>query len=114
MTDRTTEAMTDTTPGRDTRRHLKRIAHHLDPVVLVGDQGVSEAVVAETRRALDDHELIKVRLHAGDREQRRAMAQALAQACDAVVIQSIGKVTVLFRKNPEPDPRLSNLARFGG
>lgn len=100
-------------PDRDTRRHLKRIAHHLDPVVLVGDHGVSDALVAETQRALADHELIKVRIHAADREARRAMAQALAEACDASVIQSIGKVTVLFRKNPEPDPKLSNLVRFG-
>lgn len=114
MAEMMTEAITQATPDRETRRRLKRIAHHLDPVVLVGDQGVSEAVVAETHRALHDHELIKVRVHAGDREQRRAMAHALAQACDAVVIQSIGKVTVLFRKNPEPDPKLSNLARFGG
>lgn len=100
-------------PDRDTRRQLKRIAHHLDPVVLVGDHGVSDALVAETQRALADHELIKVRIHAADREARRAMEQALAEACDASVIQSIGKVTVLFRRNPEPDPKLSNLVRFG-
>jgi len=100
-------------PDRDTRRQLKRIAHHLDPVVLVGDHGVSAALIAETQRALADHELIKVRIHAADRQERRAMAQALAEACDASMIQSIGKVTVLFRKNPEPDPKLSNLVRFG-
>ncbi|MDZ7668966.1 MAG: ribosome assembly RNA-binding protein YhbY [Gammaproteobacteria bacterium] len=105
--------MAASTPDRDTRRQLKRIAHHLDPVVLVGDHGVSAALIAETQRALADHELIKVRIHAADREARRAMAQSLAEACDASVIQSIGKVTVLFRKNPEPDPKLSNLVRFG-
>lgn len=105
--------MTASEPDRETRRHLKRIAHHLDAVVLVGDNGVSDALVAETQRALADHELIKVRIHAADREARRAMVQALAEACDASVIQSIGKVTVLFRKNPEPDPKLSNLVRFG-
>lgn len=93
-------------------RQLKRIAHHLEPVVLVGDQGVSEALIAETRRALDDHELIKVRIHAADRDTRRAMADALANACDAAVIQRIGKVTVLYRPSPEPNPKLSNLVRF--
>jgi RNA-binding protein len=97
---------------KSSRRELKRIAHHLEPVVLVGDQGVSDAVIAETRRALDDHELIKVRIQAG-RGDRAALADQLAAACDAAVIQSIGKVTVLFRRNPEPNPRLSNLARFG-
>ncbi|MFW6093724.1 MAG: ribosome assembly RNA-binding protein YhbY [Pseudomonadota bacterium] len=96
-----------------TRRQLKRVAHHLDPVVLVGEQGVSDAVVAEAERALTDHELIKVRIHAMERADRAALAETLAQACAATVVQSIGKVTVLFRKNPEPNPKLSNLSRYG-
>jgi len=95
-----------------TRRKLRRIAHHLDPVVLVGEHGVSESVVAETRRALDDHELIKVRLHAGDRGTRQAMTQALARACDADVVQRIGRIAVLFRPNPGANQKLSNLSRF--
>lgn len=108
----TTGATSGSAPDRATVRQLKRIAHHLDPVVTIGDQGVSEALVAETERALTDHELIKVRIHAGDREERRALADALADACGATVIQRIGKVTVLFRRNPEPNPKLSNLTRF--
>lgn len=110
----TMRAMTAESLDRETARALKRIAHHLDPVVLVGDQGVSEALVAETERALADHELIKVRIHSGDRDTRRALADALAEATGAAVVQSIGKVTVLFRKNPEPNPKLSNLVRFSG
>lgn len=102
-----------TPPDNETRRRLKRIAHHLHPVILVGDQGVTEALIAETERALDDHELIKVRLHSEDRDNRRSLADALAEACGAAVVQRIGKVAVLFRKNPEPKPRLSNLSRFG-
>lgn len=105
--------MSEATPlDRETRRALKQIAHHLEAVVLVGEQGVSDAVVAETDRALDDHELIKVRIHASDRHARKALAEALATACGAAVVQSIGKVTVLFRRNPEPNPKLSNLVRF--
>jgi RNA-binding protein len=96
-----------------TRRRCKRIAHHLAPIVLLGDKGVSAAVIAETDRALNDHELIKVRL-AGDREQRAALIDQLADACAAAVIQRIGRVGVLYRANPEADPRLSNLARFSG
>ena len=101
-----------TSPQPD-RRRLKRIAHHLDPVVMVGERGVSEAVVAETQRALADHELIKVRIQSGNRGTREAMARALAQACDAEVLHRVGKVAVLFRKNAEPNHRLSNLTRFG-
>ncbi|MFU8813789.1 MAG: ribosome assembly RNA-binding protein YhbY [Pseudomonadales bacterium] len=106
--------MTKMSSDNETKRRLKRIAHHLEPVVLVGDQGVSEALVNEARRALEDHELIKVRIHGADRQQRAILADQLAEACGAAVIQSIGKVTVLFRKNPEPNPKLSNLERFGG
>jgi RNA-binding protein len=97
-----------------TRRRLKRIAHHLEPIVLVGDHGISDSLIAETRRALEDHELIKVRIHSGDREVRQTLAGELAVACEATIIQSIGKTAVLFRKNPHPNLKLSNLARFGG
>ena len=96
------------------KKQLKQIAHHLDPVVTVGDQGISEPLIAETQRALADHELIKVKIHAEDRTERKALGEALAEACEAHIVQTIGKVAVLFRKNPEPNPRLSNLARFGG
>ncbi|MBX3706921.1 MAG: ribosome assembly RNA-binding protein YhbY [Pseudomonadales bacterium] len=103
---------TDKLATRD-RKRLRQIAHHLDPVIAVGDQGVSQAVIAETERALDDHELIKVRVHDADREERARVAEALAEACNAVVVQSIGRIVVLYRRNPEAEPRLSNLARFG-
>lgn len=82
-------------------------------MVLIGDHGVSDALVAETRRALDDHELIKVRVHAADRAARNALTDALATACEAAIVQRIGKTAVLFRKNPEPNHKLSNLTRFG-
>jgi RNA-binding protein len=103
---------TKSTDTRD-RKRLRQIAHHLDPVVTVGDQGLSDALIAETERALADHELIKVRLHSSDREERALAAQALAAACNAEIVQSIGKILVLYRRNPEAKPRLSNLARFG-
>ena len=93
---------------------LRRIAHHLDSVVSVGDAGVTDGVVAETQRALDDHELIKVRLHTADRAERAKETEQLAQACDARVIQKIGKIAVLFKPNPDANPKLSNLHRFSG
>ncbi|MEZ5559674.1 MAG: ribosome assembly RNA-binding protein YhbY [Pseudomonadales bacterium] len=96
-----------------TRKRLRQIAHHLDPVVIVGDQGISDAVVAETVRALDDHELIKVKIHSEDRTERQQLGDTLAAACAAECIQRIGKIVVLYRKNPEPKANLSNLVRFG-
>ncbi|HSG88670.1 MAG TPA: YhbY family RNA-binding protein, partial [Pseudomonadales bacterium] len=75
----------------DQRRMLRRIGHHLQPVVIVGDEGLSSGVLKETERALDDHELIKVRLPAADKDMRRAMGEALCAATGAVLIQSIGR-----------------------
>jgi RNA-binding protein len=95
------------------RKQLRQIAHHLDPVVIVGDHGVSDALIAETDRALTDHELIKVKVQNTDREARATAAEALASACNAEIVQSIGKIRVLYRRNPDAKPRLSNLARFG-
>ncbi len=106
--------MSPTPLDNRSRKHLRQIAHHLDPVVTVGDAGISEALTAETARALSDHELIKVKIHAEDRNERKILAEELARACHADIVQTIGKITVLFRKNPEPNPRLSNVSRFGG
>ena len=97
-----------------TRKQLKQIAHHLQPVVTVGDAGVSDAVIAETDRALKDHELIKVKLHSADRDEREHLGETLAAACEAETVQKIGKVIVLFRRNPQPNPDLSNLSRHRG
>lgn len=96
------------------RKRLRQIAHHLHPVVIVGEAGVSEAVITETDRALSDHELIKVKVNAEDREDRAALSAALTDACRAEVVQRIGKVLVLYRHNPEARESLSNVLRAGG
>jgi len=96
------------------RKRLRQIAHHLHPVIIVGDAGVSDAVVAETDRALCDHELIKVKVNSEDRDARDALGTALTDACRAEVIQRIGKVLVLYRANPEARESLSNVLRAGG
>ncbi|MEM8765959.1 MAG: ribosome assembly RNA-binding protein YhbY [Pseudomonadota bacterium] len=93
------------------RKELRSIAHHLHPVIIVGDGGVSDAVINETNRALDDHELIKVKINAFDREDRAALGAHLTDACGAELVQKIGKVLVLFRQNPDAKPALSNLTR---
>ena len=97
-----------------TRRRLRQIAHHLSPVVSIGEAGVSDAVIAETDRALNDHELIKVKIHSADRAVRTAQSDALLRACGAQAVQRIGKVLVLYRPNPEAKAELSNLSRGQG
>jgi RNA-binding protein len=79
------------------RRHLKGLAHPLKPVILIGNAGLTDAVVAETSRALTDHELIKVRLPGQDREQRDAALLSLAERTGSAFVARIGHIAVLFR-----------------
>ncbi len=76
-------------------------AHHLDPVVLVGGDGLSPSVKKEIEAALKSHGLIKVRVFSDDRAAREAMLQTLADELNAAPIQHIGKLLVLWRPMPE-------------
>jgi RNA-binding protein len=94
------------------KRRLRQVAHHLQPVVTVAEKGVTEGLLDETRRALSDHEIIKAKVNVADRDARRAFGETLAAQCGSEIVQVIGKVWVLYRPNPDADPRLSNVARF--
>jgi RNA-binding protein len=83
------------------RRHLKGLAHPLKPVILMGNAGLTNSVVAETARALADHELIKVRLPGQDREARDAALAQLAERTESTMVTRIGHVAVLYRPHPE-------------
>ena len=93
------------------RKRLRAIAHHLDPVVSIGDGGVSPGVIDEANRALRDHELIKAKVHSEDREDRRQLGEALCEQTGATIVQRIGKTLVLYRANPDANAKLSNVAR---
>jgi RNA-binding protein len=94
------------------RRGLRQVAHHLLPIVTIAERGITEHSIDETRRALRDHEIIKARVNGVDRTRRQQLGEALAAQCDCEIVQVIGKVWVLYRANPDADPRLSNVARF--
>ncbi len=93
------------------RRQYRAIAHHLKPVVTVSENGISEGVVSELERALNDHELIKVKLAIADRDVRREAAEELCQLSRSEQVQIIGKIVVLYRKATKPNPKLSNILR---
>jgi len=76
-------------------------AHHLDPVVMIGNDGLTPAVKKETDAALNAHGLIKVRVLGDDREQREAIFQELCDGLNAAPIQHIGKLLVLWRPKPK-------------
>lgn len=92
-------------------RQLRAIGHKLKPVVTIAGNGLSEGVRAELERALTDHELIKVKLAVGDREVRDAVLQELLEEHRAELVQRVGNVALLLRRNPDADPRKSNLQR---
>lgn len=94
------------------KKRFRRIGHELSPVILTGGSGVTEGVLAETDRALEDHELIKVRVNGEDREERAAAIQMIAARTKSQIVQIIGKVVVLYRPARKPNAKLSNLLRY--
>ncbi|WP_417545084.1 ribosome assembly RNA-binding protein YhbY [Marinobacter sp.] len=93
------------------RREYRAIAHHLKPVIIVGDKGLTENLQEELERALNDHELIKIKVASQDREARQETIKALCGASGAEVVQTIGKIAVVMRRSKQPNPKLSNLLR---
>jgi RNA-binding protein len=82
-------------------------AHHLDPVVMIGNDGLTDNVRKEIDAALNAHGLVKVRVHGDDRVAREAMYQSLADDLGAAPIQHIGKLLVLWRPKP-PKAKAAN------
>lgn len=84
------------------RRTLKARAHGLDPVVLIGDGGLTAAVLEEIDRSLNAHELIKVRVAGEDRDARSDILRRVCEDLGATAIQHIGRILVIYRQRPEP------------
>ena len=104
--------MSFTSPLKSTElKQLRAIAHKLNPVVTVAGKGLSDGVIAELHRALDDHELIKIKVSVGDRDMRDNLIEQLAQQVDAALVQRIGNTATLLKRNPSADPKKSNLKR---
>lgn len=93
----------------DFRKRLRSIGHRLHPVVTIAGNGLSQAVGNELERALHDHELVKLRLAIDDRESRSELIIRITSQFHAEVVQRIGKVVVLYRRNPQANPRLTNV-----
>jgi RNA-binding protein len=80
------------------KKHLRRLAHPLRPVVMLGNAGLTDAVVGELDRALADHELVKVSARVGERTTRDAALEELARRTQASMVQRIGHVGVFYRR----------------
>lgn len=82
------------------RRKLRALGHHLDPVVIIGQGGVSDAVTAAVEQALYDHELIKIKVNEGPADRHEA-AEALANTTGAEIAQVLGRTVLLFKQRDE-------------
>lgn len=82
------------------KRHLRGLAHHLKPVVWIGQHGISENVVAELELALDTHELVKIKI-ADERDARKELTEKICKDTKAELVQMIGQMSVVFRRNPK-------------
>ena len=104
------------------RKEIRAQAHHLEPVVRIGGEGLTPAVVKETDAALKAHGLIKVRVFSDERDTREAMLAELCDKLDAAPIQHIGKLLILWRPVPEkekaeredrkPGPKVVKIIKF--
>jgi RNA-binding protein len=95
----------------DRKKALRSLGHNLKPVVTVAGNGLSEGVMEELERALEDHELIKVKLMIADREVRHQVVGELCKKSSSELIQEIGKIALIYRAAQKPDVRKSNLLR---
>jgi len=83
------------------KKHLRRLAHPMSPIVMLGNAGLTDAVVNELDRALTDHELVKVSARVGERDARNEALAVLAGRTSSELVQRIGNVGVFYRRRKE-------------
>ena len=94
------------------RKQFRTIGHHLKPVLTLGDAGLSDGILEELEGRLEDHELIKVKVHANNREDRDALVSELCAESGSELVPRTGHVALIYRPAAERKPKLSNLVRF--
>ena len=82
-------------------KQLRKLAHHLKVVIIIGQHGITDNVMHEIDNALEIHELLKIRVNAGDKEARNEIIEQIAQQTSSDIIQRIGHVAVFYRANEE-------------
>lgn len=105
-----TETLVVMSLSQDRKKTLRSIGHKLNPVVTVAGNGLTENVLIEIDRALEDHELIKIKYAVGDRELKKKLLGETEKKTRSVLIQSIGNIGLFYRPAKEPDPKKSNLS----
>ncbi len=83
------------------RKHLRGLGHALQPVVLIGNAGLTDGVIAEAARALHDHELVKIKVRGADRDARESVFAQIAQRTGSALVQRIGHVGLYYLRHPK-------------
>ena len=92
--------------NKEQKKYLRTLAHNLSPIIWDGQQGITANIMAEISPALDHHELIKIKIRAGDRRLREQTAEEICKQTGTEPVQRIGNVLVLYRRNRK-DPKIS-------
>ena len=94
--------MSDLTSAQ--RKYLRALAHHLDPLVLIGKHGLTDMLIRAAAEALDAHELIKVRFN-DHKDEKRAIAAEIARRTGAQIVGSLGHVYIFYWRQPDAEKR---------
>ncbi len=79
------------------KKYLRKLAHDLNPVVMIGQQGLSEAVLSELDSTMKKHELLKIKIRVDDRNKKKEMVDRIIKLSEALLVQIIGGVLVIYR-----------------
>ncbi|VAX05989.1 RNA-binding protein YhbY [hydrothermal vent metagenome] len=88
--------------NKNQRNHLRKLAHPLKPVVIIGQAGLTENIITEIGSSLEHHELIKVRLNATDKASRQEMIDTILEQSSAELVQAIGHICAIYRRAEKP------------
>lgn len=97
--------------SNEQKKAYRSIGHRLNPIVTIAGNGLTNGVMDELNRALDDHELIKIKVSVGDRDVKKAVIAEVVKTTGVELVQQIGNTALLLRRNPKAKPELSNLQR---
>lgn len=93
------------------KKELRTLGHKLKPIITIAEKGITDSINTEIERALDDHELIKIKININDPAQRKILASTLCSEHQAGLVQAIGKILLIIRQAKKPNAKLSNLLR---
>ncbi len=85
------------------KKYLRGIAHGLNPMIMIGANGVTESLMAELESTLAHHEILKIKIASADRDERKEIIQHLVKESGALLVQTIGKICVIYRQNEETE-----------